>query len=660
MKRHIYTQTAILAAALTLAACVKDDQPVQNDSAPEGGTVISLNVEQPVEDSTGAPAQKVVFNGSRTSWGAGDRLWVNGSTSAVSNNRVTVNIPTEGYLLAVTDGALVNASNYATFNNTNANLTIAYPRSYTYSSSNNYTGLPLLGVAERTASSIDMKQLCTMVKVVVSNSLDKPITVTSIEVSSDRQVSGNVPVNLSKSGSDWLLKTAAGTSTAEADKKVTLSNINAVITNEVTNGIAPSKTFYVPIAPSGNTSSHTRKLTVKVNLKSDYALPAGVISHEAITTQYGTFSKTMETATLQRRAYTYEAFASITLRSQDGIVDPYFATNNGAKLYLSMGNLVAYYRKNTNNNTEQYYYAMLDVGESLANDPWPYNNSNVFFPSAAYGSQYNYDIDAGHAGLYNNPYSSSERYNHYGTYYLFSYGTSRWNSGASIYKPWQNQSTTSSDYRGDEGTSIQNKRDWGYGVERNPFYYMATSNPRYNHWTTPTQYEWLNYIVGVDRHAYAKITNVPTLGTVNGMIVLPLNYNGPRPLTMANGNDPVSLQYINSFTLTQWQEMRRYGAVFLPIIKKYRNGTNYSASASNKMTLDVNNGEGCYWTSDCRGNQSDRAVAFRFNPYHSVWRAYKAGVCNRNYDDDNCSNTNSVYISYGLQVRLARWSSGEN
>ena len=658
MKRHIYTQTAILAAALTLSACVKDDQPVQNDSAPEGGTVISLNVEQPVEDSTGAPAQKVVFNGSGTSWGAGDRLWVNGNTYNVNanNNTISMEIPASGYLLAVTDGVLVNASNYTTYTSTAERLTIAYPRSYTYSSSNNYSGLPLLGMAERTASSITMKQLTTMVKVTVYNSLDKPITVTSIEVSSDKQVSGNVPVDVIWSGGSPTLAPIAGTSTAAADKKVTLSDINVTIPT------GASQPFYVPIAPSGDRdiSSDRRQLTVKVNMTSNYALPAGVISHQAITTQYGTFSKTMETATLQRRAYIYEAFASITLRSQDGIVDPYFATGSNGKLYVSMGNLVAYYTKNTNDNTEQYYYAMLDVGESLADDYWAYNNGGVFHPNSVYGRQYNYDSDNGSTGLYN-PTNYSERYNHYGTFYLFSYGTSGYNSGANIYQPWQAQNTSSSKYTpgGTENQTIQNKRDWGYGVERMSSSYWSGSNPRVNHWTTPTRYEWLNNIVAVGRHAYVKITNVPILGTVNGMVVLPQEYNGPRPAVMASSSDPVSLQYYNMIPLTTWQQMRAYGAVFLPATTKYRNGTTLSATASNKMTLPTE-GAGCYWTSNQVESTSDMAYAFRFDPHNANWKNGKAGVCERNSIDSDCENTNALYLSYGLQVRLIRWSSGEN
>ena len=147
---------------------------------------------------------------------------------------------------------------------------------------------------------------------------------------------------------------------------------------------------------------------------------------------------------------------------------------------------------------------------------------------------------------------------------LFAWGTSGWNSGAVCYQPWST-STTNSDYY--VGGSYNNNLTGAYAnADWGVYNKIANGGNQAGLWRTFTSQEWL-YLLK-QRNDADKKYGLATVNGVNGLIILPDNWILPEGIIfntgVANENLADIYQIINNYSLMQWIEMEKYGAVFLP------------------------------------------------------------------------------------------------
>ena len=93
-------------------------------------------------------------------------------------------------------------------------------------------------------------------------------------------------------------------------------------------------------------------------------------------------------------------------------------------------------------------------------------------------------------------------------------------------------------------------------------------------WRVLTQEEW--YYLFTEREDATNKYGLATINGVNGLILLPDNWNIPQGINFKPSSEYLSTPLViestsedlfqteNSYTLAQWGEMERHGAVFLP------------------------------------------------------------------------------------------------
>ena len=126
-----------------------------------------------------------------------------------------------------------------------------------------------------------------------------------------------------------------------------------------------------------------------------------------------------------------------------------------------------------------------------------------------------------------------------------------WSGNQSAEKPWGvNASTNNSDYAGEFV-------DWGTNT-------IANNQP--NTWRTLTADEW-NYLLNSRKDAN-QLKGVAQVGTTNGLVLLPDNWNLPLGIEFRAGfHTDYGAEFYGlhqSFTSEQWQLMEEVGAIFLP------------------------------------------------------------------------------------------------
>ena len=269
----------MLVSALTFTNCNK--QEVVNDT-PEQEPVVTAGV--PFELSAGMDTKTQATDAGVITWKTGDALAVfhaeAGSTTYSKNDKFTFDSGSS-FKGELQDGALTADAYdwyalypyYSTIPSP-ANTTKGYT---TFAASQTQTGnnsmahlcgsnVPMYGkatgVAKDTKPTITMNQAASIIKVHVTNTLDAPLTVTSVELSAPQKIAGNYFINFSGSEPSF---TESGTTGKTA---VTLS---------VTSGEAIAKDnaadFFVVIKPFAQTEAGV--LTVSVNgYEKQFNIPA--------------------------------------------------------------------------------------------------------------------------------------------------------------------------------------------------------------------------------------------------------------------------------------------------------------------------------------------------------------------------------------------------
>ena len=141
---------------------------------------------------------------------------------------------------------------------------------------------------------------------------------------------------------------------------------------------------------------------------------------------------------------------------------------------------------------------------------------------------------------------------------LFGWGTSGWNSGAAAYMP-SAASMDDGDYRpGNRSTSnltgAYAQADWGmHNVVQNSRYTIA------GQWRTLTADEW-HYLMHLRPHADRRHTQA-TVCDIPGLILLPDRW---EPMSGIPMQYQVISYRTNVYDASQWSQLERAGAVFLP------------------------------------------------------------------------------------------------
>ncbi len=200
---------------------------------------------------------------------------------------------------------------------------------------------------------------------------------------------------------------------------------------------------------------------------------------------------------------------------------------------------------------------------------------------------------------------------------LFGWGTSGWNSGANCYQPWSTSFYYGDYYPGGNNNNNlsgeYSNADWGF--------YNAISNGgnQTEYWRTLLKEEY-DFVLNNRNTLSGTLFVKANVNDVNGVILLPDDWdNSYYSFNEANQGD-VSFSS-NLISLSQWNILERFGAVFFPAAG-YRDGTYIGSLKTN----------GDYWTAS----------------YIDYWMSY--GVEFSEYicyvDDDNTLNG-------GRTVRLA-------
>jgi len=191
---------------------------------------------------------------------------------------------------------------------------------------------------------------------------------------------------------------------------------------------------------------------------------------------------------------------------------------------------------------------------------------------------------------------------------LFGWGTSGWNSGAKAYQPYSTSTTNADYYPGNSATTnltgTYANADWGV--------YNAISNGgnAKGLWRVLTNAEWA-YLFN-SRNNAANLYGHAVIGNINGMIILPDDFERPYGLSFTPGNNSyiTNMYTLNMYTLVEWKAMEANGAVFLPAA-----GNRYDTSMYNVGTY------GYYWSSTC--SSSSNAYYEGFNSGgHSPLNSY--------------------------------------
>ena len=148
---------------------------------------------------------------------------------------------------------------------------------------------------------------------------------------------------------------------------------------------------------------------------------------------------------------------------------------------------------------------------------------------------------------------------------LFGWGTSGWNSDANCYQPWSTSDGYWDYYPGGSYTTSLTgayaEADWAW---HNP---ISNGGNTAHQWRTLTSTEW-DYLLSTRTDASAK-WGIGNINGVGGLVILPDNWTLPSGCSFTSGlteydEDNYPDWTLNYYSLAQWALMEAAGAVFLP------------------------------------------------------------------------------------------------
>ena len=239
----------------------------------------------------------------------------------------------------------------------------------------------------------------------------------------------------------------------------------------------------------------------------------------------------------------------------------------------------------------QVYFAQGNMQYQASTNTWRFAEHQWDFVGGTYqGVQYGTV-----SGSSNNSISST----YSGWIDLFGFGTSGWNSGATVYQPYAVSQNNAHYYPGNSYTNnltgAYAQADWAY---HNP---ISNGGNQAGLWRCLTSEEYIYLIEGRanadQKYSLGRVNNI------NGLILLPDEWTLPSGMSFtphaANHN-------INVYTISQWQLMETAGAVFLPITGSRQGNTYFAIGKQGSIIM----GLGDYWSSTADSNEACHSLSF--------------------------------------------------
>lgn len=312
--------------------------------------------------------------------------------------------------------------------------------------------------------------------------------------------------------------TAAATSATAATGHVTLTNAGTTSTSDIELGICWGTTANPTIS---TTSNNHASVSGTLAVGTEYEL--GMTGLTATTPYY------VRGYAKIGGVYYYDETAGGTVSFTTpaalptGAIDGKFSVSATQQVYFSQGNMQ--YQAST--NTWRFAEHQWNYVGTQTPDYWGNSGGNVS------GSD-NKNISSTYSGWID----------------LFGKGTSGWNgTGASCYQPWSSALET---YFNGNLTGAYAEADWAW---HNP---ISNGGNQVHQWRTLSYDEW-NYLLNTRDGASSKM-GLSIVNGVKGLILLPDNWVLPSGLTF----NPTITDWVNVYSLTQWDAMEDNGAVFLP------------------------------------------------------------------------------------------------
>lgn len=356
--------------------------------------------------------------------------------------------------------------------------------------------------------SLIFHNLCSLIKVVISNRMNGDFVLDRIEVTADHAfLSGQGNATVTGSSENDKVEIPESSS---AYHDVSLKFPSS---NRPTIGRGDRDTYvYYIIAPE-----FADEDDVTITLYSTNG-------------QYATFEK--HTSLQHNRMAQVSLTVEELQRWANGVLPGAFSVSGTQQVHFSQGNLQ--YQAST--NTWRF-----------AEHQWDYVGTQT--------------PDGG--GRYGGTVSGSDNRNISSTYTgwidLFGWGTSGWNSGAVYYQPWSTNDRNFSYFPGGSYTNCLTgdyaEADWAWHNT------ISNGGNAVHQWRTLTSVEW-DYLLKNRYDASAKC-GTGNINGVGGLIILPDSWTLPSGCTFISGlasNDWTD----NSYNLDEWARMESAGAVFLP------------------------------------------------------------------------------------------------
>ena len=249
--------------------------------------------------------------------------------------------------------------------------------------------------------------------------------------------------------------------------------------------------------------------------------------------------------------------------------------------------------------SRQVYFAQGNLQYQASSNTWRFAENQWDFVGGTYqGVQYGTV-----SGSTNNSIGAS----YSGWIDLFGFGTSGWNSGATVYQPYAVSQNNAHYYPGgsytNDLTGAYVQADWAY---HNP---ISNGGNQVGLWRCLTNEEYVYLIEG--RANAAQKYSLGRVNNINGLIILPDEWTLPSGLSFtphaANHN-------YNVYTVSQWEQMEAAGAVFLPVTGSRQGNSYFAIGKQGSITI----GLGDYWSSIANDNETGHSLSF-FN--NSVYQA---------------------------------------
>ena len=595
-KIHVAMVCVLAGVSIMMTGCKKEE-----------GEIVTLGAE--IADGIGDG--KVYLDGDGyPSWESSDHLWVNGDEKALSNITGT-RAKVEG-VTSADDYVAVFPYNAGVSRNGNS-ATVTIPRAQTFErNTDNNQKIVAPMVAYTTETTLLFRNVCSLVKVTVTNNSGLPLYVRRIAINSSTRITGNATTTATQ-----------GRVTAPILSSDNNSFYDAVLQFEGEGENIPigqTKYYYVIVAPLSSANlTVTAYLTYKDNSNVKHDMHRGVKYTSVSLDQSKIAPVTLKVP---------EIDPANPEESDNPYIDGQYTVNNaGKQVRFSRGNLQ--YRKGVTNTIPYEDWR-------LAINQYDFVGGNS---STTYG---NVTTASGGSACHNVIYPGNNSFTGGNWIDFFAWGT------------------------GDNPTrclasdTYSSFTDWG---TNNIDYYnnrIGRLTPTNITWRTLSQAEWdylfnsriTSTINNVENARFAKVqvTGIPSVYTgsatsVYGILLFPDVFTWPSSITTMPESINNANASFDSYTLAQFKVLQLEGAVFLPF-------AGYRTSNPNGATVTDPNKPGGnsvypfnYWSSTI----SEYTVSD--HPEYTFAKAARYYGVN----SSNILNTNANYRRFfGSSVRLVQ------